>query len=323
MKTHVSSVLAMTCIALLLPGCGDDSSGPDPQGPETVQVTATGFTPSAHGGGSFELWISFATGLRHSEAASAGRFHINAAGNPVSESGGTMTFAVDPASETVPKESDGSVGWQLVEDTFVTWEPATDTDPGSPNLPAIVAGSFLNGNATLTIVGADALLNDFTSASGEFHLATPTTISTSDETGGVWFATVGGSASTLVLPTLPDGWKYEGWISGIFLDASLGTFADPTRADDDGSGPPVPGQNAVGYTFPGSDFPTGSAGVDLRPSTVFVTLEPPGSADGAGPSFLRILSASVDVAQAAGVSLPLSNVVAFPVVTVSVPFPPG
>jgi hypothetical protein len=314
--------ISLAAVALLLPACGDDSEGPPPsQGPETVQVTATGFAPSAQGPGSFELWISFALGgLRHSAAASAGRFHVDASGNVVAESGGAMTFTIDPANELVPKESDGTVGWQLVEDAFVTWEPASDAEPDDPNLPAIVAGDFLNGSATLTSTGDDAFGDDFSSAAGSFHLATPTTITTADETGGAWFAAVGGGSETLVLPALPAGWSYEGWValgSGTF---SLGRFLVPRGADTDGDGPPVPGQDHAGYAFPGSDFPTGSSGVDLRPSTVFVSLEPPANADGPAPSFLRVLSVAVDAAQAPNTDVPLTNVTAFPSVTVSVPF---
>lgn len=320
MRTRAVHAVALALVSVLLPACGDDDPA-GPQNPETVQVTATGFSPSAHGAGSFQLWISFASGLRHSTAASAGRFHIGAAGNIVSESGGAMTFEVDPADDSVPKESDGTVGWQLVVDAFVTWEPASDPAPDSPNLPALVAGSFLNGGASLTCLGEDALLNDFSTAAGSFHLATPTTMSTADENGGVWFATPAPSpAASLTLPTLPTGWKYEGWVSGAFGTVSLGTFIDPARADDDGHGPTVPLQDAPGYALPGSDFPTGAAGVDLRGGTVFLTLEPPASADGAGASFLHILSGSLDAGQATGVSVPLTNVAAFPTVTVNVPF---
>lgn len=310
--------VAWIAIAALFGGCSDD----DPAGPsdEALEVQIEGFPGHAHDEGRFELWISFAeAGLRHSSAASAGRFQIDSGGNVLADGGGPMTFAVDPASDLVPVLDDGSIAWQLAVDAFVTFEPPEDAAPESPNLPAIVGGAFLNGTAILQATYADALEDNFSSTAGSFHLATPTTTATSDETEGVWFALPGGASPSLVLPPAPSGWTYHAWLSlGFFGVVSLGGFTSASGPDFDGGGF-ADGQDADPYLFPGGDFPLGTSGVDIRGSTVLITLEPPADADGAGPSFLSILAASLDADQAEGVSVPLNNVVSFPEISVTVP----
>jgi hypothetical protein len=90
-------------------------------------------------------------------------------------------------------------------------------------------------------------------------------------------------------------WSYQEWVQhstpGL---ASLGKFLLTNAADQDGPGP----LGGTGYSFPGSDFPYGSSGVDLATATVFVTLEPPFDADGPGPFFFRVLQAPVGGAAA-------------------------
>ncbi len=321
--TLLAAATWCSAFALVAPGCSDD----DPAGPEPdeIQVQADGFAPNAHKNGRFELWISFAltqAGLRHSAAASAGRFQIDASGNVLSDTGGPMHFAVDPESELVPTLSDGSVAWQLAVDAFVTFEPAEDPEPEEPNLPGIVGASFLNGTAVLTTDYADALDQNFSSVSGSFHLATPTTTSTADEIEGVWFALPGGASPSLVLPALPAGWTYHGWLSvGFFGIRSLGAFTSVSEPDFDGPGDPQPDQDGTPYPFPGSVCPLGTTGVDFRGANVLVTLEPPADADGAGPSFLTLLAATIDTDQVAGTSVALGAFASFPQISIVIPVP--
>ncbi len=319
--------MAALAAALLACGCSDDS-GTNPEPGDEVGLTLTGLSPVAEGEGALELWISFAlprtpSGLRHSAAASAGRFRIDNSGAIVGLSGGPMVFRVLPGADNVPLTDGGEVAWQLAVDAFVTMEPAPDADAPGPNLPGIVGGTFLNGNCVLGSHYADALNVDLSSAGGSFHLATPTTAASDDEFEGVWFAAPGGASASLTsLPPPPSGWIYEGWLSlGVFGAVSLGRFAAATGADLDGAGP-TPGP-LPGYGFPGSDFPTATSGVDLRPGNVFVTLEPPGEADGATrPSFLTVLAGELTATQPVGVATPLANV--FPALggTVTIPFAP-
>ncbi len=322
-----AGTLAAVLAALAVPGCSDDgTTAPAPS--DEVGLALTGLSPVAEGEGALELWISFALprspgGLRHSAAASAGRFRIDNSGAIVGPSGGPMVFQVLPGAANVPLTDGGEVAWQLAVDAFVTMEPAADADLPGPNLPGIVGGTFLNGTCILGTLYADALNVDLSSATGSFHLATPTTAAADDEFEGVWFAAPGGGAPSLdALPPPPPGWIYEGWLSlGVFGAVSLGRFTSATGADLDGAGP-TPGP-LPGYAFPGSDFPTASSGVDLRPGNVFVTLEPPGEADGATrPSFLTVLAGQLTAAQPVGVAAPLANV--FPALggTVTIPLDP-
>ena len=122
-----------------------------------------------------------------------------------------VVFAVDPLDESVPVDASGHVLWQLAADAFLTLEPREDPDPG-PRLSGLIAGSFVNGTAELSITSGDALNQDFSAVSGSAQLATPTTANPGDEDEGIWFALEGGTGPSLTLPPLPVGWVYEGWI---------------------------------------------------------------------------------------------------------------
>lgn len=311
--------VAGIAVALALPtGCSDSGTPLDAGQFAQVQFEASGFPPLAQSDATFELWISFAL-TRHSVAASLGRFRIDGSGNVVGTDSQPITFAADPTSDDVPTDADGNILWQLAVDAFVTLE--SSDDPGAepePTLPAVLAGSFLNGKATLDITGGDAIHRDFSSIGGSFHLATPTTSVTTDEADGVWFAAVGGGSASLALPALPDGWVYEGWISmGTAAAVSLGRFPSPDGIDSNGWGP---AGDADGYLFPGEDFPLG-AGVSLAAGTVFVTLEPTDNFDGEGPlSFLKLLTATAP--SMVGVAQTLTPVASFPTVTITIPHSP-
>ena len=325
--TNHLAVAAILTTAGLSAGCTSSDSGMTPALPEDVQLTFTGPHPHAEGNGVFELWISFALGrtpgLRHSAAASAGRFRIGDTGSLVSaETSEPMVFGITPGAEQVPVESDGTVAWQLALDAFITFEPSDDSNLDDPNLPGLIGGTFLNGTATMGTMYADGLNRDFSTAAGSFHLATPTTSSTADEAEGIWFAQPGGAAASLTLPAPPPGWAYQGWLAlGVYGNVSLGQFTSPTVADFDGAGP-APGP-LPGYPYPGSDFPTTGMGIELRPGTVFVTLEPPAEADGEGrPSFLTVLAASLEGDQPPEIAVPMTNTLPALSGTVTIPFRP-
>ena len=154
-------------------------------------------------------------------------------------------------------------------------EPAMDSDP-APAATKVLSGEFTGSAAA---VNTD-LVGDFSNASGQFFLRSPT-----DETGtnnmndqnGVWFGTPGmPPVPNFVLPTLPAGWAYEGWVVGETGPLSTGTFTDFNTVDSTDifsgtsqAGPPVPGEDffmnePIGETFP----------LDIRGRTVVISVEP-------------------------------------------------
>jgi len=160
--------------------------------------------------------------------------------------------------------------------TFIlTIEPAVGDDP-DPSAVHILAGDFNGNTGQLSIGHGAALGNDFTSASGSYILATPTDGAMNNENSGIWFLDLSsGSPSVgLSLPTLPAGWKYEGWaVSGGPITS--GKFTSATGIDEfDGfsstmSGPPFPGEDYLmnapsGFTFP-LDLSGGKAVISIEP----------------------------------------------------------
>jgi hypothetical protein len=314
-------------VLAVLVGCSDEgSTGPSPDAVMTASLSD--FAPNSPVEGSYELWISFALlretdpGPRHSEAASAGKFRIDGSGRPVDLEGGPIAFEIRPEDPSAQVDEDGDIVWQLAADAFITVEAAEDDD-NVPNLPALIAGGFENGVSALRMDQGDALRVDLTQASGSFLLATPTTLTTADETQGVWFVEPDGAPGSLNLETLlpTELWTYAGWVEDSDgTTVSLGTFHDPSGPDSDGAGPL--GGAASGYDFPGSDFPFG-VGTEVSAATIFITLEPPGDADGPGSFSLPILSAP---ANGAAPNAPVEMTRAlldFPRGTVEIPFSAG
>ena len=162
--------------------------------------------------------------------------------------------------------------------TFVlTIEPTIDEDPG-PATTKILAGDF-NGNSAN--VNSNGQVGDFSNASGNYILATPTDADMNNEESGVWFLdNSSGTAMTgLNLPELGNGWKYEGWAVIDGTPLSTGTFTEANMADDNASTSPFKGDAGDGPGFPGEDFlqnaPMGfTFPTDLKGTTIVITVEP-------------------------------------------------
>lgn len=195
-------------------------------------------------------------------------------GSPVT----TGVFSVNGSgqmSQTV-FEVPAPVGKLKTAAMFVlTIEPYPDMDP-APSDQHLVAGAFNGSEASLSIGHPAALNTDFSSAIGYFLLATPTTVSMMDELSGVWFMNnmSGIGLAGLSLPTLPVGWRYEGWavISGKPL--STGTFMNGNMPDASTTfsgpgGPPFPGEDFIMNAPAGLSFPTNLSG-----GTIVVSVEP-------------------------------------------------
>lgn len=156
----------------------------------------------------------------------------------------------------------------------LTIEPSPDNDP-APSSVHILAGDFSGSNGALTVSHGSALGTDFTSAAGQYILATPTDGMNNNESSGVWWLDPAGPSSTLTLPTLPAGWKYEGWAVINGTPVSTGTFTSAMGADDAApfSGtmmaPPFPGEDFLQNAPNGLTFP-----VDLSGSPIVISVEP-------------------------------------------------
>jgi hypothetical protein len=161
--------------------------------------------------------------------------------------------------------------------TFVlTIEPNPDPDP-NPSAVHILAGDFSGSTSSVTVNHPAALGNDFTSSTGTYILATPTDGAMTNENSGIWFLDLGSGspAQGLFLPTLPNGWKYEGWtvISGV--PVTTGTFTSATVVDDADPysstmpGPPFPGEDFLVNAPAGLTFPT-----DIAGGVAVISIEP-------------------------------------------------
>jgi hypothetical protein len=149
----------------------------------------------------------------------------------------------------------------------LTIEPYPDNNP-APSDQHLLGGDFNESNASLSISHPAALNTNFSTASGHFLLATPTTTSTADELSGIWFInnSSGSPMAGLHLPVLPAGWRYEGWALINGRPVSTGVFMNGNMADNfsgfSGSqpGPPFPGEDFISNAPAGLSFPTNLSG---------------------------------------------------------------
>jgi hypothetical protein len=191
-------------------------------------------------------------------------------GQPVS----TGTFS----SVSFPQTFQVDAGQLSQATTFVlSIEPAVDPDP-APAATKILAGDFTGNNAA---VSSNGIVGDFSSSTGKYILATPTDMDDMNEESGVWFLdnSSGSPVAGLDLPTLSEGWKYEGWAVMNGMPISTGTFLDPAMADDNAATSPFKGDANNGPNYPGEDYlqnaPAGlTFPTDLKGSTIVITVEP-------------------------------------------------
>jgi hypothetical protein len=137
--------------------------------------------------------------------------------------------------------------------TFVlTIEPAFGDDP-APAATHVLAGDFSASLSTLSVQHPAAFGQGFGSAKGQFILGTPSSAATDDAAYGIWFVDpTAGPGPSLDLPTLPEGWVYEGWVAGPNGPVSTGRFLNAAGADQDRGGPAAGPENTP--PFPGQDF---------------------------------------------------------------------
>ncbi|MCL7763886.1 anti-sigma factor [Polaribacter sp. Z014] len=194
-------------------------------------------------------------------------------GSPVST--GTFTSVTFPQTYTVAIDD-----LQAATTFVLSIEPAGETgaDALAPAATKILAGDFSGSSASVTSAG---IVGDFSTSWGKYILATPTDTDSTNEASGIWFLdnTNPPAIAGLGLPTLPDGWKYEGWVVLNGTPVSTGTFTDVNAADENAATSPYKGSAGNGPGYPGEDFVTGSAAgvdfpTDLKGVTVVISVEP-------------------------------------------------
>jgi hypothetical protein len=194
-------------------------------------------------------------------------------GSPVT----TGTFSVDGSGNLSQTDFELNADDLDMAAAFVlTIEPSPDPDP-APSAVHILAGDFGSSSANLSIGHGAALGDDFTNAMGNYILATPTDGPMTNENSGIWFLdlSMGSPMVGLDLPTLPDGWKYEGWVVIDGIPVTTGTFTAVDMMDDaapfSGSmaGPPFPGEDFLMNASMDLMFPT-----DIAGGTAVISIEP-------------------------------------------------
>lgn len=225
---------------------------------DIIAIELSGVEPLQNGF-HFEGWV-----IINGSPFTTGKFNVDIDGNLITLSGsaipnGEFTVAADLSAAT----------------TFVlSIEPSGDVD----DIPAEthhLSGDISNGRSTLSFTHGASLGNDFTSASGSFILATPSDDDNSNENSGIWFLDPSGPSATLSLPTLPVGWRYEGWAVSEGTPISTGTFTSVSGADTFAgfsgvnSTPPFPGEDFLLNAPSGINFP-----IDLAGGVAVISIEP-------------------------------------------------
>ena len=243
-------------------------------------------------------------------------------GNPVST--GTFSSVNFPQSFNMDQEDLNSAS------TFVlTIEPSGETgsEAATPSNTKIMAGDFSGSTASVTT----GIVGDFSSIEGNFILATPTDNTNGMDNGnnenGIWWLdpTSGTPVAGLVLPVLPDGWKYEGWVVAGSIPLTTGTFTNVAATDDAApfSGTePLPMANGADGFFPGEDFVANEPmdvmfPLDVRNMTAVISIEPDPD-NSPNPFLLKPLVSTAGMETAPTLNMMDSNVTnSFPTGTAS------
>tara|TARA_Y100000815_G_C13343298_1_gene500950 strand:- start:528 stop:1433 length:906 start_codon:yes stop_codon:yes gene_type:complete len=178
---------------------------------------------------------------------------------------------------------------------LISIEPGNDPS-GEISNTILLSGPFSGNSASLNINNAIANLSGI---SGAYTLMTPTDNNSSNEQSGFYFYNPTSGTAALNLPTLPDGWMYEGWVTlpkqgGGTVNLSTGKFTSPEGRDEfDG----YSSNTNTSPSFPGEDFLSTqflslqgvSTPVDIRGKKVFISIEPATDPDELTPFYIQPL----------------------------------
>ena len=293
------SLRVAALILTLVAGACEDGTSPGAD----LALTFQGLEPLA-GGFHYEGWAILASG-----PVSTGKFNVSATGALVTLSGA----AIPGGSFRTDRSLDGATA------IVITIEPNGDVDK-VPAATKMLAGALAAGTASLRIADAPALATDFSAVSGSFILATPTDGPDNNEKSGLWFLRPGTAPSaSLTLPSLPAGWRYEGWAVIAGKPVTTGTFTSATGADAAApysgalSAPPFPGEDFLRAAPAGLTFPT-----DLSGGMAVISVEPFPD-DSPGPFTLKPLTGAIPANAAVMTSYSMTrNTTPFPTGTASI-----
>ena len=262
MKSMKTKILLMTMIAAgIFASCSDDDDNTTTNTNSNLTLNLTGLENLGNDF-AYEGWV-----LVNGTPVSTGVFTVDDNGALSATSFEVPTATLESATKFI-----------------LTVEPNPDTDP-APSDQKLIAGDFSGDSADVSTSTAPAV-GDFSMAVGNFFLRTPTdeapgTANNGNDENGVWFGNPGmPPTATLVLPDLPTGWIYEGWVIGDAGPISTGTFSAVDTMDDNAGaatsfggteqlGPPLPGEDFFNNAPAGETFP-----LDVRGRTVVITVEP-------------------------------------------------
>lgn len=256
-------ILFIMLSTIMFVGCSKEESPTQNPTTSTLKLNVSGLEDLG-ANARYEGWLivpttSSADGPTEEKAVSTGLFTVNATGVLSKTDFEVNTTDLSKAT------------------TFVlTIEPFPDSDP-NPSSVHLLGGSFSGGTGSLSLSHPAAFGNDFNNASGKYILATPTNGANTDENSGIWFLdlSTGSPAVGLSLPTLPNGWKYEGWTVINGTPVSTGTFLSTTAVDENDqysstmAGPPFPGEDFLINAPAGLTFPT-----NISNGTAVISIEP-------------------------------------------------
>lgn len=272
MKKLFLATLLATSVGLI--GCDSDQNSDSGR----FSLSLSNVEPLTHGF-HYEGWL-----MIDGSPVSTGKFNVSSSGalvtlTGVSIAGGTFEIDEEVASATA---------------FILTIEPNGDTDT-VPSITKYLGGNVTAGSAALAVSHGSSLGSDFRSSNGEYILATPTDGPNSNENSGIWWVNPTGPSMTagLSLPTLPAGWRYEGWVVVGGIPVTTGSFTSVTGADSFGGFSGSQGAPA----FPGEDFlrsaPSGlTFPANLNGATAVISVEPYPDSD-AGPFTLKPLVATI------------------------------
>ncbi len=250
-----SLITLVSCLSLLA-ACAEDETPPtvgadagDVSGPQVSYSSSS--LPPLGSDYVYEGWI-----IVDGAPVTAGRFSVDDDG------------VATPASFELSQEDVDAATLYVL-----TIEPAEGDDP-APSHTHIVAGEIISGTANLSVDHAAALDTDFSSAAGSYILATPTTGDMSLQEQGIWWLAPGETPTpSLTLPTLPQGWVYEGWVVGDGGPVSTGRFTEVSGGDSDLAGD-AKGGTGDGPPFPGQDFISPAMTLNDGNFKAVITVEP-------------------------------------------------